>query len=215
MLLCLETFPLSYDYAISALSFLKSLLNWYLLSRSVLSWVYLKLQWHSCIYYPLYLLNFSPEELLQFNILFSDLFSLLLVFSQPSNHLPTVDHKLWKVWIRFVLFFFSQLPSSAYNNLWPPLSHIWLFVTQWAVAHQASLSMGFPRKEYWSGFPFPPRGDLLDPGIKPMSTALQVDSLPLSCQGSLNEETKNKSREEGIKGWREKVGKGKGKEEKP
>ena len=48
-----------------------------------------------------------------------------------------------------------------------------------------------------------------------MSTALQVDSLPLSCQGSLNDETKNKSREEGIKDWREKVGKGKGKEEKP
>lgn len=129
MLLCLETFPLSYDYAISALSFLKSLLNWYLLSRSVLSWVYLKLQWHSCIYYPLYLLNFSPEELLQFNILFSDLFSLLLVFSQPSNHFPTVDHKLWKVWIRFVFFFFfhsfrlvpiiiSGLHSVTSDSLW-------------------------------------------------------------------------------------------------
>ena len=29
------------------------------------------------------------------------------------------------------------------------------------------LSMGFPRQEYWSGLPFPPRGDLLDPGIEP------------------------------------------------
>ena len=108
MLLCLETFPLCYDYAISALSFLKSLLILYLFSRSVVSWEYLKLQWHSCIYYPLYLLNFSPEELLQSNILFSELFSLLLVFSQPSNHFPTVDHKLWKVWIRF--FFFHSFP---------------------------------------------------------------------------------------------------------
>ena len=46
-----------------------------------------------------------------------------------------------------------------------------------SVAHQAPLSMGFPRQEYWSGLPFPP-GDLLDPGIKPMLLAEQVDSLP-------------------------------------
>ena len=32
---------------------------------------------------------------------------------------------------------------------------VWLFKTQWTVAHQAPLSMGFPRKEYWSGLPFP------------------------------------------------------------
>ena len=41
--------------------------------------------------------------------------------------------------------------------------------------------MGFPRQEYWSGLPFPPPGDLSDPGIKPMSpgsSALQADSLP-------------------------------------
>ena len=35
------------------------------------------------------------------------------------------------------------------------------------VAHQATLSMGFPRQEYWSRFPFPTSGDLPDPGIKP------------------------------------------------
>ena len=39
-----------------------------------------------------------------------------------------------------------------------------LFVT---VACQALLSMGFSRKEYCSGLPFPPRGDLPNPGIKP------------------------------------------------
>ena len=32
---------------------------------------------------------------------------------------------------------------------------------------QGPLSMGFSRQEYWSGLPFPPPGDLLDPGIKP------------------------------------------------
>ena len=37
---------------------------------------------------------------------------------------------------------------------------------------QACLSMGFPRQEYWSGLPFPPPGDLPDPGIELMNLAL-------------------------------------------
>ena len=45
-------------------------------------------------------------------------------------------------------------------------------VTPWTVAHQAPLSMGFPRQEYWSKLPFPPPGDNSDSGIKPMSSAL-------------------------------------------
>ena len=40
------------------------------------------------------------------------------------------------------------------------------------VAHQAPLSMGFPRQEYWSALPFPSPEDLPDPGIKPKSSAL-------------------------------------------
>ena len=38
--------------------------------------------------------------------------------------------------------------------------------------------MEFSRQEYWSGWPFPPPGDLPNPGIKPRSPALQADSLP-------------------------------------
>ena len=38
--------------------------------------------------------------------------------------------------------------------------------------------MGFPRQEYWSGWPFPSPGDLPDPGIEPSSPAFQADSLP-------------------------------------
>jgi len=49
-----------------------------------------------------------------------------------------------------------------------------------AVAHQAPLSMGFPRQEFWSEFLFPPQGDLPDPGIEPASPTLQVDSLLLN-----------------------------------
>ena len=40
------------------------------------------------------------------------------------------------------------------------------FATPWTVACQASLSMAFPRQEYWSGLPFPPPGNLPDPGIE-------------------------------------------------
>ena len=61
----------------------------------------------------------------------------------------------------------AQLPRS------------YLFVTLWTVAHQAPLSMGFSRQEYWSGVPCPPPGDLPDPGIEPtspLSPALQWDS---------------------------------------
>ena len=59
-----------------------------------------------------------------------------------------------------------------------------LFLTLCTVCCQAPLSMGFSRQEYWSRWPFPPPGDLPDPGIEPVSPALQVDSLPLSQWGS-------------------------------
>ena len=61
-------------------------------------------------------------------------------------------------------------------------SHARLFATRWTVARQASLSLGISRPEYWSGLPFPPLGDLPNPGIEPVSAvspALQANSLPL------------------------------------
>ena len=69
------------------------------------------------------------------------------------------------------------------------LSHVRFFATPWTVAHQAPLSMGFPRQEYWqeywSGSPFPPPGDLPDPAIKPVSPASPAlaNSLPPSHWG--------------------------------
>ena len=76
-------------------------------------------------------------------------------------------------------------------------------MTLWAVAHRATLSMGFSRQEYWSGLPSPPQGDLPDPGIEPMSPvspALEEDSLPteppgkpiyIACQMKINTMEKN------------------------
>ena len=72
----------------------------------------------------------------------------------------------------------AKCPTDAVKqNLWCYqftcllccLSHVQLFATLWTIACQAPLSMGFSRKEYWSGLPGPPPGDLLDPGIKPTS----------------------------------------------
>ena len=65
--------------------------------------------------------------------------------------------------------------------------HVRLFATLWTVALQALLSIGFSRKEYWSGMPCPFSGDLPNPGIEPMSPVapeLQTDSLPLNHWGS-------------------------------
>ena len=59
-------------------------------------------------------------------------------------------------------------------------------VTPQTVAHQASLSVEFPRQEYWSGLPFPPPGNLPDPGIEPWSPELQADSLSSKSPGNSN-----------------------------
>ena len=53
----------------------------------------------------------------------------------------------------------------------------WIPAMPWTLAHQAPLSMGFPRQESWSGLAFLFLVDLSNPGIKPTSPALQVDSL--------------------------------------
>ena len=66
------------------------------------------------------------------------------------------------------------------------ISCVQLFSLLWAVTHQAPLSMGFSRQEYWSGLPFPSPGDLTNPGVEPihaMSPVLQAYSLPIEPSG--------------------------------
>ena len=77
--------------------------------------------------------------------------------------------------------------DSTHECIRSCFSRVQLFATPWTVALQVPLSMGFSRQEYWSGLPCPPPEDRPNPGIKPESSpspALQVDSLPLSHQGS-------------------------------
>ena len=52
------------------------------------------------------------------------------------------------------------------------LSHVLFFATPWTIVHQATLTMEFSRKEYWSGVPFLTPEDLPNPEIKPVFLAL-------------------------------------------
>ena len=65
-------------------------------------------------------------------------------------------------------------------------SHVQFFSTPWTVAHQALLSIEFPRQECWSGWPFPSPGDLPNPGTEPRSLtspALSGGFLPRAPPG--------------------------------
>ena len=85
--------------------------------------------------------------------------------------MKSIDPQEWRLNLSFLLLFSCSVMSDS-------------FAIPWTVAHQAPLSMGFSRPEYWSGLPIPSPGDLSNPGIELMSPALQANSLPLSPQGS-------------------------------
>ena len=82
----------------------------------------------------------------------------------------------------------NYVPSTSPIAPWTQVcvSHlgpVQLFMTPWTVAHQAPLSMGFPRQEYLRGLPFPPTGVLPNPDIKLQSLVFQADSLPSESPG--------------------------------
>jgi len=73
--------------------------------------------------------------------------------------------------IAFLLLFSHSVESDS-------------FATPWTVAHQAPLSMGFSRQEYWMGCHFLLQGIFLTQRANPCLLHWQVISLPLSHQGS-------------------------------
>ena len=91
---------------------------------------------------------------------------------------PGMSHMIFALWFFFFEFCICVVQVHCCVRL---------FVTPWTVAHQAPLSMGFPRQEYWSGLPCPPPGDLPNPGIRPVCPALQADSLLIGHWGSLHQ----------------------------
>ena len=104
-----------------------------------------------------------------------------------------MDREAWRVAVHGVAKSWTWLSDWTKLN-WhqilmiipQPMKHslVRLFGTPRRVAHQAPQSMGFSRQEHWSGLPVPSSEDLPDPGIKPGSSALQADSLPLELQES-------------------------------
>ena len=90
--------------------------------------------------------------------------------------------------LQYVSFWTRHIPNAQqpYVVDWCRLITKWcLFCNPMNVAHQAPLSMGFPKQEYWNGLPFPSPGDLPDPqGSNLHLLHWQVDSLALSHQGS-------------------------------
>ena len=64
--------------------------------------------------------------------------------------------------ISFLVIIYTVTTNCVYLS-----THVQLFATPWTVAHQAPLSMGFSRQEYWSGLPCSPPGDLPNPGLNP------------------------------------------------
>ena len=85
-----------------------------------------------------------------------------------------------------ILFSIVAVPVYILTNSACVLSRIRLSVTLWTVARQAPLSMGFLKQEYWRGLPFPPPGDLPDPGIEPASTALAAEFFTTEPPGKPN-----------------------------
>ena len=86
--------------------------------------------------------------------------------------LPLASLKLVVFAIYFCNICCRTFPEGGHVCVLSRFSHVWLSVTLWTIAHQATLSMGFSRQEYWNRLPCPPPRDLLDPGIKPASLCL-------------------------------------------
>ena len=115
--------------------------------------------------------------------------SLLCPWDFPGKHTGVGCHCLLRLlgycnkieWMACKQMYFSRFWRLVRSRPWQighlvktsflvpvrMLSHLDMsdtFVTRWTVARQAPLSMGFSRQAYWSGLPFPPLGDLPDPG---------------------------------------------------
>ena len=90
--------------------------------------------------------------------------SSVLSLSNKSDVLDRGQEPLKKKFLSPIL-----LPHCSCACVLSHFSCVWLFATPWTVAHQAPLSMGFSRQEYWSGLPCSPPGDHPNPGMESKS----------------------------------------------
>ena len=87
--------------------------------------------------------------------------------TRDAGLIPGLGRSLRRKWQSTPVF----LPGESHGQRSLCFSHSVVpnSATPWTVAHQAPLSTGFSRQEYWNGLPFPSPGNLPDLGIKPMS----------------------------------------------
>ena len=129
--------------------------------------------------------------------------SVGITLQQAPHHLPEVpSSRQWPHWapaaqVQFA-WWGTHLSAALLSPAHPPLPSqipsdlLWFsrsvtsdsFATQWTIACQAPLSVGFPRQEYWSRLPFPSPGHLPDPRTELASLTWQIEFLPLSHQES-------------------------------
>ena len=96
---------------------------------------------------------------------------------RETPEVPQGPCKHWRGFLRFRHRLHTRYKAAlAHIRRFPEpgrsvrvLSWVRLFVTPWTGVHQVPGSMGSSWQEYWSGLPFPPPGDLPDPGIEPAS----------------------------------------------
>ena len=88
--------------------------------------------------------------------LYSLVFRIWTCGTKKLNKLKNIKYLSWNEALHVIFYCWLVAKSNS-------------FVTPWTVAHQALLSVGFPRQEYWSGLPFPPPRDLPYLGIEPIS----------------------------------------------
>ena len=89
-----------------------------------------------------------------------------------TNPLETRSSLADQVLLLNMVFYSSHGRDAEERKKVKSLSRVQLFEIPWTVAYQAPPSMGFSRREYWRGLPFPSLGDLPDPGIEAGSPAL-------------------------------------------
>ena len=101
----------------------------------------------------------------EFLILWTDFFLLNRLHAYYFSHIHLCGDYSWSLSSARNLWYVNVLIYKVPNCF----SHVQLFATLWTLAHQAPLSMGYSRSEYWNALPLPSPGDLPNPGIESVS----------------------------------------------
>ena len=112
--------------------------------------------WFECLFFLFSLLTLLGLPVLCW--IKTEVMGILILFL-------TIEENLFSFWVLNIMLLLLLLLLLLFSHWFVSDS----FVTPWTVAHQAPLSLRFPRQEYWSRLPFPSSGTLPDSGIKTVS----------------------------------------------